>query len=57
MSTVDISALLYLVCAVLFIFAIRGLASPETARQGNKIGIFGMVLAAATTLFLVKDQS
>ncbi|WP_018997540.1 NAD(P)(+) transhydrogenase (Re/Si-specific) subunit beta [Hirschia maritima] len=56
MSTVDISALLYLVCAVLFIFAIRGLASPETARQGNKIGILGMVLAAGTTLFLVKDN-
>ncbi|ACT60614.1 NAD(P)(+) transhydrogenase (Re/Si-specific) subunit beta [Hirschia baltica] len=56
MSTVDISALLYLVCAVLFIFSIRGLSSPETARQGNKIGIFGMALAAATTLFLIKDN-
>lgn len=56
MSTVDISALLYLVCAVLFIFSIRGLSSPETARQGNKIGIFGMALAAATTLFLIKDH-
>lgn len=56
MSTVDISALLYLVSAVLFIFSIRGLSSPETARQGNLLGVYGMALAAATTLFMVRDH-
>ncbi|MEL6386045.1 MAG: NAD(P)(+) transhydrogenase (Re/Si-specific) subunit beta [Pseudomonadota bacterium] len=55
MSIYDITALLYLVSAVLFIFAIRGLSSPETARQGNRLGIIGMALAAGTTVFLVKD--
>ena len=56
MSSLDISALLYLVSAVLFIFAIRGLSSPETARQGNMLGITGMILAAVTTLFLVSGS-
>ena len=55
MTVYDISALLYLVSAVLFIFSIRGLSSPETARRGNMLGIIGMAIAAGTTLFLVKD--
>ncbi|MBB34423.1 MAG: NAD synthetase [Hirschia sp.] len=56
MSAIDISALLYLVSAVLFIFSIRGLSSPETARNGNMLGIIGMVLAAGTTVFLVREH-
>ena len=55
MTVYDISALLYLVSAVLFIFSIRGLSSPETARKGNLLGVIGMAIAAGTTLFLVKD--
>jgi len=46
----NISALLYLVAAVCFIMALRGLSSPETARHGNLYGIAGMVIAIATTL-------
>ncbi|MBX6321339.1 MAG: NAD(P)(+) transhydrogenase (Re/Si-specific) subunit beta [Rhodospirillaceae bacterium] len=42
----------YLVAAVLFILALRGLSSPESARQGNAFGIAGMVIAVATTLAL-----
>src|SRR6187200_2222794 len=41
----------YVVAAVLFILALRGLASQETARRGNLYGIIGMgiaVLAAVT---------
>ena len=53
MTAVNISATAYLVSAVLFIFAIRGLASPETARRGNMLGIWGMTIAVAATLFLV----
>jgi H+-translocating NAD(P) transhydrogenase subunit beta len=48
--TENISALLYLVSSVCFIMALRGLSSPETARQGNFFGIAGMVLAVGTTL-------
>ncbi|MBX2805628.1 MAG: NAD(P)(+) transhydrogenase (Re/Si-specific) subunit beta [Hyphomicrobiales bacterium] len=46
----NLVALLYLVSGVLFILALRGLSSPETARQGNAYGIAGMTLAIATTL-------
>ncbi|NQW00023.1 MAG: NAD(P)(+) transhydrogenase (Re/Si-specific) subunit beta [Rhodospirillales bacterium] len=40
----------YLVSAVFFIMALRGLSSPETARTGNLFGIVGMVIAIGTTL-------
>jgi H+-translocating NAD(P) transhydrogenase subunit beta len=48
--TENLSALLYLVAAVCFIMALRGLSSPETSRQGNIYGIVGMVIAVFTTL-------
>ncbi|MGJ0397346.1 MAG: NAD(P)(+) transhydrogenase (Re/Si-specific) subunit beta [Methylocystis sp.] len=46
----NIAALLYLVAGVLFIFALRGLSSPATSRQGNRYGMIGMAIAVATTL-------
>ena len=46
----NLTALLYLVSAVLFILALRGLSSPETSRQGNLFGMVGMALAIVTTL-------
>jgi NAD(P) transhydrogenase subunit beta len=46
------TGLAYLVAAVLFIMALRGLSSPETARQGNIFGIVGMVIAVVTTLLM-----
>jgi len=46
----NLSALLYLVAAVCFIMALRGLSSPVTARAGNMYGIAGMVIAIVTTL-------
>jgi H+-translocating NAD(P) transhydrogenase subunit beta len=42
--------LAYLVSGVLFIFALRGLSSPTSARLGNRFGIAGMAIAVATTL-------
>jgi NAD(P) transhydrogenase subunit beta len=42
-------ALLYLVASVFFILALRGLSHPETARQGNRFGILGMLIAVLTT--------
>ncbi|MDR3448229.1 MAG: NAD(P)(+) transhydrogenase (Re/Si-specific) subunit beta [Alphaproteobacteria bacterium] len=50
-------SLAYLISGVCFILALRGLASPETARQGNWFGIFGMGLAVATTLCLIDSGS
>src|SRR5437660_12290841 len=46
----SLSALLYLIAAICFIMALRGLSSPETARGGNIFGIVGMVIAILTTL-------
>src|ERR1700722_5264344 len=53
----SISALAYLLSGVCFILALRGLASPETARQGNLFGVFGMGVAIVTTLFLIESSS
>ncbi|XBQ17561.1 MAG: NAD(P)(+) transhydrogenase (Re/Si-specific) subunit beta [Oceanicaulis sp.] len=50
----DIAALLYLGSGILFIMALRGLSSPETARQGNYFGMAGMALAVLTTLLVVE---
>jgi NAD(P) transhydrogenase subunit beta len=43
-------ALAYLVSAVLFILALKGLTHPTTARRGNYYGMAGMVIAIAATL-------
>ncbi|ADE39582.1 NAD(P)(+) transhydrogenase (Re/Si-specific) subunit beta [Candidatus Puniceispirillum marinum] len=51
------SSLLYLVSGVLFILALRGLSSPETARRGNRLGMAGMLIAVATTLALPQVES
>jgi NAD(P) transhydrogenase subunit beta len=46
-------ALAYLFASVCFILALKGLASPESARRGNLFGIAGMAVAIATTLALI----
>lgn len=40
----------YIVSAVLFIFGLKRLSSPATARSGNQLAAFGMVLALTATL-------
>lgn len=42
----------YLISAVLFIFSLKGLVSPTSARLGNTLGMMGMALAIITTLFV-----
>ena len=46
----SLTALSYLVAAVLFILALRGLSSPATSRQGNRFGMAGMAIAVIATL-------
>src|SRR4029079_12345618 len=46
----NLVALCYLVAGVLFILALRALASPETSQRGNFCGIAGMAIAIVTTL-------
>lgn len=49
-----VSAALYLVAAVCFILALKGLSGPRTARRGNLIGASGAAIAVVT-VFLSTD--
>jgi NAD(P) transhydrogenase subunit beta len=46
------STFAYLISAICFIMALRGLSGPETARQGVIFGITGMAIAIITTLIM-----
>jgi NAD(P) transhydrogenase subunit beta len=46
----SLTSLAYLVAAVLFILALRGLSSPVTSRSGNRFGMIGMAVAIIATL-------
>ncbi|MBM5571222.1 MULTISPECIES: NAD(P)(+) transhydrogenase (Re/Si-specific) subunit beta [Deefgea] len=48
----NLTGLLYLVAAVLFILSLRGLSSPKTALRGNLYGMVGMTIAVVTTFFV-----
>jgi len=53
----NLSSLLYLVAAICFILALKGLSSPESSRNGNRFGIAGMTIAIVTTLATPGVQS
>jgi len=46
----NVQAIAYLVSAVLFIFALKGLTHPASARRGNYYGMVGMAIAIVATL-------
>ncbi|TNE33496.1 MAG: NAD(P)(+) transhydrogenase (Re/Si-specific) subunit beta [Alphaproteobacteria bacterium] len=46
----NFTALAYLVSAILFILALRGLSSPATSRRGNIMGMVGMAIAIIVTI-------
>jgi NAD(P) transhydrogenase subunit beta len=48
----SIVPLFYLLAAVCFILALKGLASPATSRRGNLMGVLGMILAVGSTLMM-----
>ncbi|WP_176082495.1 NAD(P)(+) transhydrogenase (Re/Si-specific) subunit beta [Martelella sp. HB161492] len=54
--SVNLAALLFLVSAVLFIMALRGLSHPSTSRKGNVYGMVGMAIAIGTTLWLAQPS-
>ncbi|MEE8293915.1 MAG: NAD(P)(+) transhydrogenase (Re/Si-specific) subunit beta, partial [Kiloniellales bacterium] len=49
----NFAALFYLVAAVCFIMALKGLSHPETSRRGNLFGMVGMAIAIVTTLIVL----
>ncbi len=46
----SLTSLFYLIAAILFILALRGLSNPETSRRGNLMGMAGMAIAIIATL-------
>jgi NAD(P) transhydrogenase subunit beta len=48
--TQELAAYGYLIAAICFIMALRGLSSPATSRQGNAFGIVGMIVAIGVTV-------
>ena len=53
----NVQALIYLISAILFILALKGLTHPASARRGNFFGMVGMVLAIGATLLGSEVQS
>ena len=47
----------YIIAAMMFILSLAGLSNQETARNGNKFGIIGMVIALSVTILSVDVQS
>ena len=57
MISANLSAVFYLISGILFIFALRGLSSPDTSRQGNYFGIAGMIIAIVVTFLSIGNFS
>ncbi|CUA94843.1 NAD(P)(+) transhydrogenase (Re/Si-specific) subunit beta [Thiomonas bhubaneswarensis] len=51
--SMNLVTLLYLLAAVFFIQALKGLSHPTTSRRGNVFGMVGMAIAIVTTVALI----
>ncbi len=52
----NILTLCYLIGSVTFIVGLKMLSNPATARRGNLVAAFGMVIAIAGTIFLYEEN-
>ena len=52
LASLELIYVAYILAAVLFILALRGLSSQESAKRGNVYGIVGMAIAIGATLSL-----
>lgn len=50
-------SLIYLIPVFLFIMTLKGLSSPKHARQGNLLGIIGMIIAVVATMYYPNIQN
>ncbi len=55
--SMNLVTLLYLVASVCFIQALKGLSHPTSSIRGNMFGMFGMAIAALTTVGLIYSQA
>lgn len=55
MNPEQIRGLCYIVAAILFVFGLKMLTSPDTARKGNILSAVGMLIAIITTLATMTD--
>ncbi|UKA71081.1 NAD(P)(+) transhydrogenase (Re/Si-specific) subunit beta [Arthrobacter sp. FW306-06-A] len=51
------TSVLYLIAAVCFILALRGLSSPRTARRGNLVGALGALIAVVTVFLSARLEN
>ena len=52
---INLSSFSYVLAAVLFILGIKKLSHPKTARDGNFLAAFGMLIAIVATLFFYSE--
>jgi H+-translocating NAD(P) transhydrogenase subunit beta len=52
----NILNIIYLISSVTFVLGLKMLSNPQSARRGNLIAAFGMVLAIVATLFLYRGE-
>ena len=47
----------YIVAAIMFILSLAGLSKQETAKNGNRFGVIGMIIALAATMINIDIQN
>ena len=52
MTNLALSNFAYLIAAIFFILALKGLSSPTSARLGNLFGVIGMSIAIGATFWI-----